>query len=105
MPAEPNTLALAFRRSFLALSFFAGGCLVLSQPLEQRGHDQRQANSGIDKHFAELAALRGRNELAPGNRLAVRTAGEASPVHGFGADAQTVVVALERHVLAQPPMT
>src|ERR1700690_326912 len=86
-------LALAIRR------------FSLSQPLQHRRHNQRQTYGRIYESFAEFPAFRRRNELAPGNGLAVGAAGEASPIDRLGADADAVVVSLERNIFAEAAVT
>ena len=78
--------------------------MVLIQPLQHRSDNERQPNCGIYEHFAEPAAFSGWNELSPGNRFAIRAAGQASPKYWLRANAQAVVIAFERQVLTQLPV-
>src|SRR3984893_14579698 len=68
----PFTSRLPFTRFPLRCS--SRSWLILFQPLQHRRYDQRQSYRGVHEHFAEAAALCGRNELPPRDRLAVRTA-------------------------------
>src|SRR5208282_5449156 len=72
------------------------------QPLQHSGYDQRQAYRGIHKNFAKLPTFSRRHKLSPGNRLAVGTARKAAPVHRLRADAQSIVIALQRQVFPAP---
>src|SRR6202522_1935960 len=87
--------ALMFRDRFLPRRF-------LLQPLQHRRHDQRQPYGSVDKHVAKLPAFRRRHKLAPRHRFAIRTARKPAPVNRFGADTQSIVIALQRQVFAAP---
>src|ERR1700690_296093 len=73
---------------------------LLFQPFEHGGDDQRQAYRSIHKNLPKLSTLRWRHKLSPRNGLAVRTARKSAPIHRLRADAQSIVIALQRQVFA-----
>src|ERR1019366_2350837 len=75
---------------------------LLLQPLQHGGYDQRQTYCSVHKHFPKLPTFSRRYELAPRHRLAVGTARKSAPVDRFGADAQSVVITLQRQGFPAP---
>jgi len=65
-------LLLLLRRGSLSLGRSLASLLI--EALEDGGDDQGQSNGGIDEDFAESAAFRRRDKLAPGNCLAIGAA-------------------------------
>src|SRR5271165_3728302 len=78
--------------------------ILLLQPLQHCPDNQRQPDRGIHEDFAELAAFFLGHELAPRHGLAVRATRQSAPMHRLGTDAQPIVKALERQILATPAM-
>src|SRR5690349_2781065 len=81
---------------------FAIFALEVTQALEHRADNQWQRHGGIVKYFRELPAFFPGHEFPPGNGFGVRASAQPAPAHRLGADAQAVVVALQRQLLVAP---
>src|SRR5258708_3689037 len=75
--------------------------LGLPQPLQHCGNNDRQSDGRIDEHLSETSAFGRGYEFSPRDGLAIGTSRQAAPIHRLGTDAQAVVIALQRQVLAQ----
>src|ERR1700756_212289 len=70
----------------------------VADALKNGTDDEQEGDGGVFEDLGEAASFFGRNELAPTNGFGVGAAAEAAPVNRLGADADTVVVALERKI-------
>src|SRR5215467_14367728 len=77
----------------------------LLDPLQYRSSDQRQPNCSVQQYFRKSSAFFDWHKLAPGNRLAVGAAGKPSPVHGFRADSDAIVKALQNQLFSASTMS
>ena len=85
-------------------AFSSTALLGLVQALDHGGHNDGQPDGCVHEDLAKLPAFRRRHELAPGDGLAIGTARQSAPIHGLRANPETIVIALQRHVLSQPPV-
>jgi hypothetical protein len=70
----------------------------VADALQDGADDERESDGGVFEDFGEAASFFGGNEFAPGNGFGVGATAEAAPVNRLGADADAVVVALERKI-------
>src|SRR5207248_2344168 len=73
------------------------------QPLQHRAYNQWQRHGGVVENFREAPAFLRRHEFPPRNRFRVGAPAQAAPAYRLRANAQAVVVALERQLLVAAP--
>jgi hypothetical protein len=75
----------------------------VADALKDSADYEGERDGGVFEDLGEAASFFGRNEFAPRDGFGVGAATEAAPVNRLGADADTVMIALERKIFVAPP--